>query len=157
MMRRPWLFLGEFVWEILRLALVFNLVVLLANREGFFDTAALLFLLGIPGTIYPVGILALFFEPDNSSLRMILALGKGLMVLTEAVLLGLVSVLGTFLSQVFPALLSLRLPASLGPGILILLVADLLFFFLLLLFKTSLSGSGERGIPEPPIVEIKEE
>ena len=156
-MRRPWLFLGEFVWEILRLALVLNLVVLLANREGFFDTAALLFLLGIPGTIYPVGILALFFEPDNSSLRMILALGKGLMVLTEAVLLGLVSVLGTFLSQVFPALLSLRLPASLGPAILILLVADLLFFFLLLLFKTSLSGSGERGIPEPPIVEIKEE
>ena len=77
MMRRPWLFLGEFVWEILRLALVFNLVVLLANREGFFDTAALLFLLGIPGTIYPVGILALFFEPDNSSLRMILAPGQG--------------------------------------------------------------------------------
>ncbi len=156
-MRRPWLFLGEFVWEILRLALVFNLVVFLANREGFLDTAALLFLLGIPGMIYPVGILALFFEPDNSSLRMILVLGKGLMVLTEVLLLGLVSVLGSFLAHIFPVLLSLRLPAALGPAMLVLLVADLLFFFLLLLFKTSLSGSGDRGIPEPPIVEIKEE
>ena len=156
-MRRPWLFLGEFVWEILRLALVFNLVVLLANREGFFDTAALLFLLGVPGIIYPVGVLALYFEPDNASLRMILVLGKALMVLTEALLLGLVSVLGTILAQFFPALLSLRLPVSLGPVVLILLVADLLFFFLLLLCKISRPGSKNTGIPEPPIVEIKED
>ncbi|WP_319559887.1 hypothetical protein [Marispirochaeta sp.] len=157
MMRRPWLFLVEFVWEILRLALIFNLVALMANREGFFDTAAVLFLLGVPGIIYPAGVLSLFFEADNSGLRLLLVLGKGMMVLTEGLLLILVSVLGAVLAQFFPALLSLRLPASLAPAVFILLTADLLFFFLLLLFKLSRPGFVKKGIPEPPIVEIKEE
>ena len=157
MMRRPWLLLVEFVWEIVRLAALFGLAALVLNREGHIDTAFMLFLIGVPALIFPAGVLLLYLDPADGLLRRLLALGKGLMVLTEGLFLLLISVLGLALSGLVPFSYSQSLPLESGLVLLLLFGADLLFLLVLLLFKPPRPEGTLRGIPEAPIVRIEEE
>ena len=147
----------EFIWEIVRLAAVFGLAALVLNREGYIDTAFMLFLVGVPALIFPAGVLLLYLDPADTLLRRLLTLGKGLMVLTEGLFLLLISVLGIVLSGLVPFSYSQDLPLESGPVLLLLFIVDLLFLLVLLLFRPPRPEGILRGIPEAPIVRIEEE
>ena len=159
MMQRPRLLLVHLVWEIIRLGLLLGLAAQVFNREGYLDSSALLLLLSAPALLMPPGVLLLYLEPRNRSLRLLLAAGKALMALAEGAAVLLVSVLGMLLARLFTLSLSLRLPSSAGVVLLGILLGDLIFLLHLLLFKPAGTekDSGAAGIPEPPVVRVEEE
>ena len=156
-MRRRWLLLLEFMYEVVRLVPVLGLAALVLNREGYSDVGMLLFLVAIPALIFPSGVLLLYLDWVNDSLRKLLIIGKGLMVLTEALFLLLISLLGLIVAPLFSFSYSQQLPLATGGVLLLLFGFDLLFFALLILLKPTRAPEPVEGIPEPPVVRLKEE
>ena len=146
-----------FFGEIVRLFLVFNIAAVVLNGEGYLDAGILLFFIGVPALMFPVAFMSLYQHPDNAPLKLLLVLGKGLMILAGVLLLFMVSSLGMILAQLAPGLISFRFPASIVSLQALITLLDLICLVVLLLFKPTREKRGVAGIPAPPVVRIEEE
>ncbi len=146
-----------FLYEIVRLFLVFNIASVVFNGEGYLDTGIMIFFTGIPSLLFPVMVLAFYQNPENEALKTLLLLGKGLMFLSGLPVLLLVSSFGLMVAQVSPGIVSFRVPPAIISFQVVICLADLIFLVVLLLFKPARNKVETPGIPAPPVIRIEEE
>ncbi len=146
-----------FLYEIVRLFLVFNIASVVFNGEGYLDTGIMIFFTGIPSLLFPVMALAFYQNPENRPLKTLLVLGKGLMFLSGLPVLLLVSSFGLILAQITPGIVSFRVPPAIISFQVMICLADLIFLVVLLLFKPARKEIVSPGVPAPPVIRIEEE